>query len=51
MIEFVSGCTGLFTSTFNAAVEQDFFRLLMIYLVVHLGFGLFYMAKRGARKM
>ena len=51
MIEFVSGCTGLFTSTFNAAVEQDFFRLLVIYLVVHVGFGFFYALKRGVRKM
>lgn len=51
MIEFVAGCSGLFTSTFNAAAEQEFFRLLMIYLVVHLGFGLFYHVKRGLRTM
>ena len=51
MIEFVSGCTGLFTSTFDAAAGQDFFLLLLCYLVVHLGFGFFYYLRRGFKKM
>lgn len=51
MIQFVSGCTSLFTSIFNAAAGQDFFQLLIFYLMVNLGFGFFHYLRRGFQKM
>lgn len=50
MIEFFSGCTGLFTMICEAVIMQDYFKLLIIFLVFQIYFGLFLLLSRGTRK-
>lgn len=51
MIEFISDCAGLFTDTFNAAMEVGVFLILGSYILIKTSFALFWMLHRGAQKM
>lgn len=51
MIDFLTGCASLFTATFNAACEVDFFELLFGYIVLQTGLWVFCGLNKGLRKM
>lgn len=51
MLTFFSDCAGLFTSTFNAAMDVSFFRFLVVVILAQLGLGLFFYFYRGSKKM
>lgn len=51
MLAFFTDCVSLFTHTFNAALRLDYFRFLIIIVVVFVSFGLFSMLSHGMRKM
>jgi len=51
MLEFISDCSGLFTDTFNAAMGQELFAFLGFYIIVRVGFAVFFMFHRGLQKM
>lgn len=50
MTDFLAGCASLFTATFNAAWDVDFFLLLFGYIVFQLGMGIFTHFSKGLRK-
>ena len=51
MTDFLTGCSSLFTATFHAAGEVEFFRLLFGYIVVSLGMAIFAVMSKGLRKV
>lgn len=50
MIQFLSGCGSLFTSTFEAAAGTGYFLLLIGIIVFEVGLGVFRLAKGHLRK-
>ena len=51
MLTFFADCAGLFTRTFNAAMDVAFFRCLAVVILMQLGLGLFFYIYRGSKKM
>lgn len=51
MLTFFAGCVGLFSHIFAAALHLEYFRFLVIIVVVLVAFGLFAMLSRGTRKL
>lgn len=51
MIEFFTGCVGLFTSTFNAANSQEFFRFLSAFIMFLLCVAIFQYLSKGTRRL
>lgn len=51
MLEFFSGCAGLFTKTFNAACGLDYFKFLAALLLFQAAFGLFLYLYHGSKKL
>lgn len=51
MFEFFAGCARLFNNTFSAAMELEFFEFLASYIIVMIGFGLFFTFYRGLKKV
>lgn len=51
MLEFLAGCTGLFTDTFNAVCDLDYFQFLAAFLAFEVCFGLFLFLFHGSKKL
>lgn len=51
MLEFLTGCVSLFSDTFNAACDLDYFQFLAAFLVFEVCFGLFLFFSHGAKKL
>jgi len=51
MNDFITGCVGLFTSTFNAAVGQQYFLLIVAVIVLQVTVGIFGAMSHRLRKM
>ena len=51
MIDFFLACAGLFTDTFNAALQLDVFMFLASVMVIQVSFGLWFLIYRGSKKM
>lgn len=51
MIDFFSGCSGLFSDIFQAACELEFFRFFAGFLVFQIFLGLFLLIYHGSRKL
>lgn len=49
MLDFFAGCARLFNDTFFAAAELEFFALLIYYLIIMIGFGVYFMFYRGLK--
>ena len=50
MLDFFLACAGLFTNTFNAALQLDVFIFLTSIMVMQVSFGLWFLIYRGVRK-
>ena len=50
MIDFFLSCAGLFTDTFNAAMQLDFFVLLVSLMIIQVSFALWFLIYRGSKK-
>ena len=51
MIDFFLACAGLFTDTFNAAMQLDFFVFLAAVMMIQVSFSLWFLIYRGSKKM
>lgn len=51
MLEFFAGCARLFNDTFYAAVDLEYFAFLAYYIIIMIGFGMFFLFYRGLKKM
>lgn len=51
MIDFFLACAGLFTDTFNAALQLDLFIFLASVLLIQVAFGLWFLIYRGSKKV
>ena len=51
MIDFITGCAGLFTSTFNAAIGQAFFLMIVAVIVLQVTMGIFCAMSHRLRKV
>ena len=51
MIDFFTGCIGLFTGTFNAANSQEFFLFMSAFIMILLCVAVFQYLSKGTRRM
>ena len=51
MLEFFSGCAGLFNKTFNATFELEFFRFLDGLLLIQVCIALFLYLYHGTKRL
>lgn len=51
MLSFISGCTGLFTDTFDAANGLEFFGFLSALILFQVCLGVFLYLYRGTKKL
>lgn len=51
MLEFITGCEILFTETFTAACDLDYFRFLAAVLAFDICFGLFLLLFQKSKKL
>lgn len=50
MVDFILACGGLFTDTFNAALQLDVFSFLVSVMIIQIGFGLWFMMYHKERR-
>ena len=51
MLDFISGCTGLFNHIFNAVYEVEYFKFLIVVLLFLVFLRVFLLLSRGFKKM
>lgn len=51
MLNFVTGCVGLFGDTLNATMKLEFFQFIIGFLVLDVSLLVYLVAKKTVRKM